>query len=108
MSEIKLSEPQNLARLPEQKTIRATSPFDSSEIIHYQQNQQPQKTLDQTLIKNSMTYLNNTINVLNLGQLCELEGVLHNRIRSLSKHASSASSDISIDSTLFIDSITEK
>jgi hypothetical protein len=108
MSDINLQEPENLIRLPDQKIIRATSPIENSDIIHYQQNQQPQKISDQTLIKNSLTYLNNTINVLNLGQLCELEHVLHDRIRSLSKHASSASSDISIDSTLSVESIIEK
>jgi hypothetical protein len=108
MSQINLQEPEILTRLPEQKIIRATSPIENNEIIYYQQNQQPQKTMNQTLIKNSVTYLNNTINVLNLNQLCELENIVHDRIRSLSKHASSTSSDLSIDSTLFIESINEK
>lgn len=104
MHHLKLSEPQNLTRLPEQKVIRSTSPIDNSEIIHYK-HPEPQKTLDQTLIRNSMSYLNNSINVMNLGQLCELEHVLHDRIKSLSKHTtnSSISSDVSLDSILPIE-----
>ncbi len=97
MNEINLPKSENLTRSSEEKTIYVTTPTDNI-VANY--NQFPvQKVLDQTLIKNSMTYLNNTINTLNLGQLSELESLLHNRIKSLSKNTSSIDSTISVNST---------